>query len=95
MDKAGSPAIVISNDLEEITQAPSPLRVALTKTSEVRDELARVYRAARSGKIETSEATRLTYILVSLSKIIESSDIESRLDALEGEIGKGKKHGKK
>ena len=79
---------VIDSDSKEMEIAPP--RTALTKLEHVRAELARVYRHARTGKLETSEATRLTYILVALSKIIESSDIEARLDLLESEIGQGK-----
>ena len=73
---------VIDNDLKEIDNTPP--RTALTKLEHVRDELARVYRHARTGKIETSEGTRLTYMLVALAKIIESSELEERVRALEG-----------
>ena len=72
---------VIENDLNGIDVTPP--RTALTKLEHVRDELARVYRQARTGKIETSDATRLTYILVALTKVIESSDLEKRVEALE------------
>lgn len=51
----------------------------------VRRELARVYKAARRGELDTGDATRLTYCLVSLVKMIEVQDIEKRLRALEGE----------
>ena len=37
----------------------------------VRREMGRVYRDARSGRIPTSEATRLTYILVALARTME------------------------
>jgi len=72
---------VIDNDSKEIEATPP--RTALTRLEHVRDELARVYRQARTGKIETQDATRLTYILVNLSKIIESSDLEERIRTLE------------
>ena len=72
---------VIDNNSKEIDVTPP--RTALTKLEHVRDELARVYRHARTGKIETSEGTRLTYMLVALSKIIESSDLEERIRTLE------------
>jgi len=62
--------------------APPP-RHALTRIAHVRDELARLYRHARTGRIETSEATRLTYILATLAKIIEVSDLEKRIEKLE------------
>ncbi len=73
---------VIDKDSYEMDTTPP--RTALTKMEHVRDELARVYRQARTGKIETQEATRLTYILVALSKVIEISDLEERIRTLEG-----------
>ena len=72
---------VIDNDSKEIG-SPLP-RTALTKIEHIRDELARVYRHARAGKIETQEATRLTYILNILAKIIETSELEERVRMLE------------
>ena len=61
---------------------PSP-RLNLTTIEDVRRELARVYRDARSGKIEASNATRLAYILDLMRKMIETSDLEKRIAALE------------
>jgi len=49
----------------------------------VRRELSRVYREARTGKIDTADASRLGFLLVSLAKIMESSDLEQRIEALE------------
>ena len=72
---------VIDNNSNEIDMT-SP-RTALCKVEHIREELARVYRATRTGKIPTAEATRLTYILISLSRIIETSDLESRVKKLE------------
>ena len=48
-----------------------------------RIELANVYKDARSGKIEPSEGTRLAFILSQIAKLIETSDIESRLEEVE------------
>jgi len=56
---------------------------SLTRLEHVRAELARVYRETRTGKIKTQDATRLCYLLVNLAKIIETSDLESRIAALE------------
>ncbi len=72
---------VIDKDAREMDTTPP--RTALRKIEHVRDELARVYRHARTGKIKTSEATRLTYILVSLARIIETNDLEKRIELLE------------
>jgi len=82
---------VIDNDSKEIDATPP--RTALTRMEHVRDELARVYRQARTGKIDTQDATKLTYILVNLSKIIEGSELEERIRVLEG--AKGYRYGKR
>jgi hypothetical protein len=55
----------------------------LTTLSRVRAELARVYKDARQGTIETADASRLAFILVSLGKLIEQSDLEARMADIE------------
>jgi hypothetical protein len=49
--------------------------------------MGRVYRDARRGQIESSEAARLVYILGELRKTYEASTLERRLAALESEHG--------
>jgi hypothetical protein len=49
----------------------------------VREEMGRVYRAARSGRISTEDAGRLAAILASMSRLIEGADLERRLEAVE------------
>jgi hypothetical protein len=69
---------------QSLTPPPPPPKVGpLTTISRVRAELARVYRDARQGTIETSDATRLAFILVSLGRLIEQSDLEARMNAVE------------
>ena len=57
--------------------------IALTKMQHVRAELSRLYREVRTGKLDAGTATKLTYMLQVLAKIIEGSDLEARLNALE------------
>ena len=57
--------------------------IALTKMQHVRGELSRLYREVRTGKLDAGTATKLTYMLQVLAKIIQESDIETRLSALE------------
>ena len=85
--------LIVIDKAGEIVETPP--RTALTRIEHVRDEMARVYRNARIGKIETSEATKLTYILMALSKVIESSIIEKGIDALEVELRKENTRGKR
>lgn len=65
---------------------PPPHRktsIPLAKISDVRFEIAKLYREARTGKIDVQDATRLAYLLQVLGKIIETSEIEARISALE------------
>lgn len=66
-----------------ITERPTLSRVSLLTLADVRREVAAVFRQAQRGKISTQDATRMAYVLQVLAKVIESSTIESRLDALE------------
>lgn len=70
-----------------LTLCPSPRsRLRLGTVRECRRELAKLYIEARRGKIETSDATRLAYLLTSLANMIRDSEMEERIEALEAEI---------
>jgi hypothetical protein len=58
-------------------------KIDLATINDVRLEMASVYRGMRSGKIETSDGTKLAYVLSAIGKMIESHDIEMRIEALE------------
>jgi len=68
---------------------PSPLarkaspRLKLESAAHVRRELARIYRETRRGELPTQTATRLAYLLEVLSRQIERTDLEKRIEALE------------
>ena len=62
---------------------PRRSRATLRTLDDVAIELARLYRRAERGQIQTADASRLAYILTSLGKVIEASVIEARLTALE------------
>lgn len=49
----------------------------------VLSELQSVYRQARRGEIDTLDASRFASILAEARKILEASDLEQRLKALE------------
>lgn len=67
-------------------EAPAPIRkrTKLGSIREIRAELGRVYRRAKSGEIDTTTATRLAYMLDLMSRMIERGELESRIEALEG-----------
>ncbi len=55
----------------------------LVTSGDVKTEIARVYRQTRRGQLDTSEGTKLVYMLRVLLTAIETTDVEQRLDALE------------
>jgi hypothetical protein len=63
---------------------PTPPRIDLKTIDDVRVEAARVYRDMRTGRIDTADGTKLAYVLSMIGKLIESGEIEKRLEALEG-----------
>ena len=64
---------------------PTPQRrkAQLDRIEGVRREMARIYREAESGTRDTAEASKLTFMLGQIGKILELTQIQRRLDALE------------
>ncbi|MEQ1637818.1 MAG: hypothetical protein ABL903_14130 [Methylococcales bacterium] len=58
-------------------------RCKLDNLQDVKREMARVYRESRSDVLDVQIATKQVWILQALGKVIESSDIEKRIEALE------------
>ncbi|CAM3613148.1 hypothetical protein [Polynucleobacter brandtiae] len=58
-------------------------RINLATSEDVRREMSKVYREARSSKIPTQEATRYIYILTQILKAHELVFLEKRLSELE------------
>lgn len=52
----------------------TPLKIKLNALEDIRREMASVYREARAGIIDTSEAGRLAYILTGIGKLIETTE---------------------
>lgn len=59
-------------------------RVRLDSVTDARKEAARIYRAAINGDVKIEDASRLANILALIGRMIEGSDLEARLAALEG-----------
>lgn len=55
----------------------------LDTLQDVRREMAKVYREARSGLVDVQDATKLTWCLQAVGKVIEGSDLEKRIEILE------------
>jgi hypothetical protein len=66
-------------------------RINLSTAEDIRREMARVYREARAGAVDTTQASKLVYILSQITKAHELGVIEKRLTELEQATVKGKK----
>ena len=70
-----------------VEAAPTPAkryaRGKLQTAADIGNEMAKIYRLAKSGEMDASIATKLTYILQSLAKIRVDGELEARLEALE------------
>ena len=58
-------------------------RVKLDTLSDIKREMAKVYRESRSEIIEPAIGSKLIWMLQAVGKVIEVSDLESRITALE------------
>jgi hypothetical protein len=70
-----------------VRDKPSPRRINLDSLENVRREVARLYREARSGLLPLTDATRLAFLLQVLAKLHEVTTLEKRIDALEAAHG--------
>ncbi|WON74533.1 hypothetical protein [Nitrosospira sp. Is2] len=76
----------VTIDATSGTCTRTPPKIKLTELEDVRREMARVYREARGGMIDASEAGRLAYILSGIGKLIEATEIEKRLVQMERKL---------
>lgn len=64
-------------------EPPSRLRLPLRTVDDVKAELARLYRDGKAGRRDVSEVSKLAHVLSLLGRLIEGSDFEARLRAIE------------
>jgi hypothetical protein len=63
------------------------VRIArLTSIGRVCTELGRLYRAARTGKLPSADASRMATILMGMKACMETSEIERRLAEIEAAV---------
>lgn len=78
----------ITGEVETLPQQKGQrYRCKLDTLGDVKREMAKVYREARSGIVDVQEATKLTWCLQAVGKVIEGSDLEARIEALEAKHG--------
>ncbi|HLW78182.1 MAG TPA: hypothetical protein VKU44_01160 [Terriglobia bacterium] len=62
---------------------PTPCRSRLNTLTRVRQELVRVYKAARAGDIPVSDASKLAHVLYTVGRLLVAQDLEVRVGRLE------------
>ena len=78
----------------ELTSSPTPTRnvigfarrkraIDLATLTDVRREMARVYREVRFKKIAPEVGAKLTFMLVSIAKVSELAEVQPRVEAIE------------
>jgi hypothetical protein len=67
------------------------VRCPLNTIEDVRAELARLYREGKGGKRDVTDVSRLANVLSILGRLIEGSEQERRIEALEAQ--QKKEHG--
>jgi hypothetical protein len=72
----------------ERIEDPIP-RINLSTSEDIRREMAKVYREARSKKMLATEASKLVYILTQILKATEVYLLEKRISELESAHLKG------
>ena len=70
-------------ELLDCLEKPTHPKINLSTCEDVRREMARLYRDARTGRLPIGDATRLSYIMVQIIKAHEIMVLEKRIDALE------------
>ena len=83
---AGPNDAAANNDADDAGEAIPrrvPTRLRLDSLDRVRFELVKVYRSARDGHRDVGDASKLAHILVAIARILEGSDLEKRITALE------------
>ena len=78
-------SVMKSGELIDPTPRGRPAKIDLHSLDDVRREMAKLYREARNGQIDTRDATRLVYILGEMVKVFAVRELEARVKTLEAE----------
>jgi len=70
-----------------LVPAPQRRKAQLDRLEGVRREMSRVYRDMESGRRDSQDGSRLVYVLTQIAKVLELTEIERRVDALEHRVG--------
>lgn len=79
----------ITGDVETMPpQNGKRYRCQLDTVSDVKREMAKVYRECRSNLIDAQTGTKLTWMLSELKKTIVDNELEQRIELLEQQVKK-------
>jgi hypothetical protein len=73
----------VDNTSDPTTPSEKRVRCPLRDIHEVRAQMVTVYRETRGVKLPIETASKLTFILTQIAKILETSDLQSRIEKLE------------
>jgi len=80
-------AVVIDSVTGEVEGVSPPdntrYRCPLQTAGDCKRELAKLYRESRSGKLDANVLSKYTFVLNVLNNMIQTSELEARLEALE------------
>jgi len=82
IDNASTPPPIAKGE-NKLVAKKRYVQAKLVTANQIAAELARVYRAMKSGDMDAGLGTKLTYVLSTLSKILADSKLEDRVAALE------------
>jgi len=66
--------VTVDNTSGRLDPTPSSRKIRLKNLEDVRREQANLYREARTRKIEVNEASKLSYMLTNIAKMIEAEN---------------------
>lgn len=77
------PVTLYSANGEAIATPKRKKHIKLDTIADVKNELARTYRATKAGDIAPEVGSRLTYMLSTIGKLIVDAELEARVVILE------------
>ena len=78
-----TPKLLQSSNIEGFSDVPRRTRLRLDSVDRVRRELIKLYRQGRDGERGTDDVAKLAGVLGIVGRLVESDELEARLDALE------------
>lgn len=73
----------VTIDGATLSVLPTPQTIHLKTADDVRLEMAKVYRDMRGARIDMADGTKLVYVLSQIAKVIETGEIQTRIEAVE------------